>query len=416
MVIPGHSTPWRAFADAYFARSRVTVWKASRGFGGKSYLLALLGLTEALTLKANVKILGGSGAQSQNVQDYISKELYEKDNAPTHLWQGEPLTTVSRFVWGNSIQALMASTKSTRGPHPERMRMDEIDEMAVLILDAAMGQAMSRTEGRRVIIPAQTVLSSTHHYPDATMTEVLKRAQDRGWPIHEWSYHETSTSDGWLLPSEIRAKRNEVTTRQWETEYDLQEPSSENRAIWTEYVEQMFQASLGTYDGALGQYVEIEEPQRGARYATGADWAKDQDWTVIVTLRTDVEPWRVVAWERRGREPWPAMVKRFNQRVNRYRGKAAHDKTGVGNVVDDYLTVDARGYKMVGAVRQNLFSEYIMMIEQGGVVSPEIEFCRNEHVYCTRDDLYGRGHPPDSVVAGAMAVRAAKQGGWGRGA
>src|SRR4030042_802660 len=47
-VCENHTTPWRAFADAYFARSPVTVWKASRGFGGKSFMLALLGLTEEI--------------------------------------------------------------------------------------------------------------------------------------------------------------------------------------------------------------------------------------------------------------------------------------------------------------------------------------------------------------------------------
>src|ERR1700749_4048506 len=42
-----HSTPFRAFADAYFALSSVSVWKASRGLGGKSFLLSLLGHCEA---------------------------------------------------------------------------------------------------------------------------------------------------------------------------------------------------------------------------------------------------------------------------------------------------------------------------------------------------------------------------------
>jgi hypothetical protein len=59
----GHSAPWHAFHDAYFARSPVSVWKASRGFGGKSFTLALLGLTEALTLRADVNILGGSAGK-----------------------------------------------------------------------------------------------------------------------------------------------------------------------------------------------------------------------------------------------------------------------------------------------------------------------------------------------------------------
>src|SRR3990172_11636587 len=67
VVCEGHASPWRAFCDAYFARSPVSVWKASRAFGGKSFTLALLGLTEACTLKASINILGGSGEQSRRV-------------------------------------------------------------------------------------------------------------------------------------------------------------------------------------------------------------------------------------------------------------------------------------------------------------------------------------------------------------
>ena len=55
---PGHVAPAQAFCDAYFSRADVAVWKASRGFGGKSTLLALLALTEAITLKADVTVLG----------------------------------------------------------------------------------------------------------------------------------------------------------------------------------------------------------------------------------------------------------------------------------------------------------------------------------------------------------------------
>jgi hypothetical protein len=68
VVEAGHSTPFRAFSDAYFARSGVAVWKASRGFGGKSFLLSLLGAVEAETLGAEITVLGGSGEQATRVQ------------------------------------------------------------------------------------------------------------------------------------------------------------------------------------------------------------------------------------------------------------------------------------------------------------------------------------------------------------
>jgi hypothetical protein len=36
-------------------------------------------------------------------------------------------------------------------------------------------------------------------------------------------------------------------------------------------------------------------------------------------------------------------------------------------------------------------------------VAPMIRYMHQEHLYCAVDDLYGRGHPPDSFVAAALA-------------
>jgi len=414
-VVPGHSNPWQAFRDAYFAESRIAVWHASRGFGGKSYLLALLGLVEALTLKASVKILGGSFQQSQNVQNYISKDFYNHDRAPKQLWDGDPLTTISRFVWGNSIESLTASQNSIRGPHCPRLRLDECDEMKLDIFDGALGQPMSVVEDRQIIIPAQTVASSTHHHADGTFTEILKRAKLKEWPIYKWGWQETSAEGGWLLPSEVEAKRGEVTAAMFDVEYNLTEPSPEGRAILPEAIEAMFKPELGEFHGRLGEYIEIEAPVHGARYATGADWAKMQDFTVIITMRVDVTPYRVVAFERRGREPWPQMVARFDKRMQRYPRRGAHDETGVGGVVSDYMTSNAQGVKMVGKDRTNLLMHYCALIEDYGIEAPMIEWMYNEHKYAAMDDLYGSGHCPDSIVAGAMANRAASARRGGRG-
>lgn len=391
-VCPNHTTPFRAFADAYFARSSVMVWKASRGFGGKSYLLSLLGHCEAQQLNADVTILGGSGEQSARVLEYLQK------------WAGDEHNTKRRTLYGGGgrVTALMASTKSARGPHPQRLRLDEVDEMDLPIFDAAMGQPMGAPG-----IPKQTVISSTHQYPDGTMSEVLKRAGEKGWDVREWCWKESSARPhGWLSQSEIDSKRGDVTAAMWDAEYDLQEPSSEDRAILPDKVSACFRRELGVFDGRLSEAIEIEPPIEGATYATGADWAKSIDFTVIDTFRTDVRPMRRVAWIRLGRMPYPEMIAKFDQRVARYKGPACHDATGLGDVVDDYQTAGARGVKLVGQVRADIFTSYIAAIENEAIVSPYIRYAEAEHRYCTNGDLRGAGHPPDSFVAGALARQA----------
>ena len=398
-VCPGHVSPWHAFCDAYFARHRVSVWVASRGLGGKSFLLAMLGLVEALTLKADVTILGGSGEQSKRVHEYMTK-AWNHPQAPRQLLASDPLKMETTLTWGNTIRALLASQSSVRGPHPQRLRLDEADETDMSIVNAALGQPMSKGG-----VSAQTVLSSTHHHPDGTMTEILKMAGERpNWATWEWCYRESMEPHGWLSQAEVEAKRTDVTEQTWLVEYELQQPSAEDRAIQPACVERMFDAELGVYAGHNGEYIEVEPPRPGAWYTTGADWARSKDWSIIVTLRTDCTPARLVAFERLGRQPWPTMVQRFEARLARYRGMAQHDATGLGDVVDGYLTKPAYGVHLAGKLRADLFSNYINLIEQGSIRCPKIQFMYGEHLYARYGDLYGSGHPPDSFVAGALAA------------
>ena len=409
-VCPEHSTPWAAFCEAYFARVPLSVWVGSRGFGGKSFLLALLGLVEAQTLKIDVNLLGGSGLQSKRVHEYM-RQFWDAKHAPRQLLAGDPLKTETALVWGNVITALMASQASVRGSHVPRLRLDEIDVMALDIFDASLGQTMEKPPAddlRAAKIPAHTVASSTWHLPNGTMTEVLKRAEDKGFPVHRWCHRETANPiDGWLDPREVERKRHELTAEQFRVEYDLGAPSSEGRAILNEAVDWTFRGEFGESPGEMGRAYEFEAPEPGATYATGADWARKEDKTVIDTFRTDCRPVRRVAWERRTRQPWPVMIEAFNKRVARYPGAACHDGTGIGDVIREWVHGEAEAFQMVGKPRTELFTDYIAALESQAIASPRIAPCESAHRFVSNDDLFGSGHPPDEFVAGALAWKAA---------
>lgn len=418
-VCADHSTPHEAFHHAYFAKSPIAVWKASRGLGGKSFTLSLLGLAEALTLRADVNVLGGSGEQSQRILESMAK-LWAFPAAPRQFLRSDPGTKRTTLTWGNMIKALMASQTSVRGPHPQRLRLDEADEMKLGILDSALGQPMSRGD-----VLSQTVISSTHQYPDGTMSEVLKRSAERAWPVFEWCYHETKEPHGWLKLTEIERLRSVITSLMWRTEYELQEPTGENRAIDQDAVAGMFLKTLAQETAAA----------EGAVYAHGADWARKTNRTFIITVRkpdgldeADADesaqpvpkPLTVAALTVAQKEPWPTMVGHLERHVRTFPGPAVHDGTGVGDVVAGYLNVEAEGFIMVGKARADLLTEYVHGIEHGEILYPDdgtkaSQIAKKEHKFATFDDLYGAGHLPDSISAGALAYRAAKkaQGGSG---
>ena len=691
-VCPHHDSPFAAFCAAYFATHDIVVWKASRGLGGKSTLLAILSLTEQALLGASVTILGGSKLQSDRVHEAM-REAWAHPTAPRAMLNSDPTQKRIELTNHSRAEPLAASSRSVRGPHPERVNLDEIDEMHWDIYEAALGQPMSSPG-----IPSGVVASSTYHHPRGTMWRVMEEARQRGFPLFEWCisgdaliatpygdipmrdirmgdtvyahqgsqiistivtdhwangvsdtlliqtdsgelvctgdhriltrhgwvaakrikpgsivyglhdpardqrckavpvlqrqnrgrstsskqwqdvlrmrgaqavsveellallsagivdservgaaqtcgcstkkfaqsqareqvrravpralesnqsglresssdwqirggffdpigfvgggslwgllahqsrkhserpaqgnlrpvtglsipgalgsstpfmvetivrsvqsadtvevydlsvakgssfvaggivvhncYRETMHPDsGWLDPAEVEKARRRLSARRFAVEYDLQAPSDEARAIVPAAVQAMYKEELGVYEGAVDELIIIEPYDANGTYLTGCDWAKDVDYTVMDTIRTDVTPWRRVAWLRTGRKPWPEMIADLDDRMKQYMGVCAHDGEGVGDVVDDF--VEERGdymeaVRLRGKQRQTVFDEYIVAIENGEIESPFIQCAYDEHLDVTNRDLSGNGHPPDSFIAGALAYYARK--------
>lgn len=406
-VCAHHSTPFAALSESYFARSPVSIWHGSRGYGGKSYTLSILVSIEAAFMGAQCALLGGSGAQSLNVQQHVDG-LWTANYAPKNLLLKQNKYSTQLINHGH-IRALMASMGSVRGPHPQRLRLDEIDEMDLPILDASLGQPM-----RKRGIETQITMSSTWQYPDGTMTEVLRRAEANGWPVHSWCYKETMNPvDGWLSPDEVDAKRRLTPHAMWEAEYDLQEPSFENRAIDPELLNKCFDPDLGEFDDM--DKIRVQEAHTSEMYVTGADWAQSKDLTEVVTFRLPQKPgasWELVAYQAFNRLPWPVTIKRAFDQWDHYGGRFVHDGTGLGRVVNDSLRElchDHHQERQINSVTMSrnlnhaMFTEYVSALERTEIKFPVINRLYDEHRYCSIDDLYGRGHAPDGIVACALA-------------
>jgi hypothetical protein len=414
----GHSAPGAAFCDAYFARSEAAIWKAARGLGGKSFMLAVLSWMESVTLRASVTILGGSGEQSARVQDY-SRSFWLRPNVPYDALRGDPTQKKFHLAWGNVVEAQLASQRSVRGAHPQRMRMDEADEIEWRICEAARGQAMTKGD-----IPSHVVYSSTHQNADGTMTKLLMEAAQKGWPVFEWCYRETLEPHGWLTPAAMERYKQQVSAELWRVEVELGEPSPEGRAIMPECVEKMFSLANEKYAIEAGtkfrddvnQYFEFEPPIAGAEYAHGVDWGKTGHETVIWTNRCDCYPIRMVAYEHLKEKPMPWMIERLMLRLRKYPGDGYHDATGVGTYHSDSFTEVIDDYLMVGKKRNDLFQNYITGIENNECTAPRVVSAYNAHKYARNRDLFTadqaeangvpKGHPPDPLVAGAMAYAA----------
>jgi hypothetical protein len=145
-VCENHSAPFTAFSEAFFRKKPISAWIGSRGFSGKSLLLAVLGLTEQVVLGASVLIAGGSGEQAERVHAYVTGKDPVVDNmfwnapyAPRWMQTGDPLKRESRTINGGLLKTITASQRSVRGNHQPRLRIDEVDELDLDLYDALLG-------------------------------------------------------------------------------------------------------------------------------------------------------------------------------------------------------------------------------------------------------------------------------------
>jgi len=436
-VCPDHCSPFDAFADAYFGVCSLpgfegdkisrAIWHASRGLAGKSYTMATLGMTFAYILGADITILGGSMSQSTNVHEYMVKAMaYE--GIPGSMTVDQTATRI-KLTNDGRIRPLPASQKNVRGPHPSILLMDEVDEMELDIYDAALGQPLPQGNYLGRIVDTFTVVSSTWQNAQGTFTEVLKRADEKHQPVYRWCYRESANPvDGWLTEATIQEKKDDVSAEMFRIEYDLGEPSIGNRAFDGDAVEAAFCLKFKP-DDKVGEgkgYVEHKEAKdfeeyrfarrvNSAQYVAGADWAKEQDKTIIWVARIDGEQRELVYYLRANRRPYPVMIGFLNKAIQYYRVPLKgvwHDSTGLGNVVNDYLDVRARPFPMTGDKRAILLNDYVNAVEKGRWRIPRITAAYVEHKYCRSGDLYSTAqdyHLPDTVCAAALAEYAAKR-------
>lgn len=368
-------------------------------------MLAALSAVEAAVLGSGVSLLGGSGEQSSRIHQ-ITSGFWDRDGADRSLLDGEPTQHKTHFQGGGSMSVLMASQRSVRGMHHPRLRLDEVDTMALPIFQASLGQPMQQKG-----IKPHVVASSTHQHAAGTMTYILRWAEEQGFPIWSWCWRESSAPGGWLALEEVETKRRTIPKAMWDTEYELQEPSSEGRAFDTQAVEDCFLGAMLPEPSDSG--IEFESPVAGVRYFSGADWGKKQDCSVFVSLKPerqkDADIKRLVAYRKVNRKPWPFLIAAFDSQRKRFPGKSCHDATGLGGVIEDYHEGgNLEAVYMTGRARMELLNDYVLAVEHRMVQYSRIPSLYNAHKYCTMQDLFGGGHPPDEIVGCAMAWKASR--------
>jgi hypothetical protein len=246
-VCPEHTPPAEYIVDSFFEVVQDSVCWANRG-GGKTLLGALATwLDTVFKTGCATKVLGGSLEQSKRMYEHLTGEgdgwgMVTEDFR--YLLRGDMLA--QRTVLGNlsNIQILTASSKSVRGAHPQKLKLDEIDEMDPRIYEAALSIPMSK-RGHR----ASTHIYSTMHKTYGLMQSVVEEAPARGYQLYKWCILDVLErcdgrdcetcdlwdecqgrarhADGYYRIDDAISKKRQVSKQTWLSEYLCMMPSSE---------------------------------------------------------------------------------------------------------------------------------------------------------------------------------------------
>lgn len=396
---------------------------------GKSVLLGTLSLTEQVSLNAEVLILAGSQMQSRKVFEYVSQAstrfenmFWTCKNAPKALQNTkEELMESSRIVTGGFIKCVPASTTSVYGQRPLRLRIDECDVVDKDLIDGSLPCAHPVGD-----LKEQVVLSSTHYSPDGTLSHFIDRAKEANEkagkiviPIYQFCYKDMlnmhgdiPNPDGFLSLPQMERMKQMVSPEVWRRQFENGEPAVDNAVFNTEDIDFLFDEKLGVFEGAPGQECHADPEFINTNtidcFYTGADWGVKIDWTVFSVFGSNVDPEGIdylVYWHRPKRElGFKGMVQKYDEILKNYPGPAAHDATGMSQIVTELVEEPSHAINFSNRkLLEELMNKFISSVQERKIKMPKIAHLEKEVRFLTYEQCYGSKHMPDSVASLLMA-------------
>ncbi len=181
-----HVSPFRVVADIITMRVLYYIAWANRS-GSKTFSLGGLPTwyKSIRYPRLETKILGGSKDQSKLSYDAMSY-FFDITQTADEFLKYPGLTKQHATLKNNSeVSILTASTKSVRGPHPQILLLDEVDEMDNNVFQSALSQPQEKFG-----IPASLGMYSTNHVVNGLMDKALKNAAQKGHAVYKYCIFE----------------------------------------------------------------------------------------------------------------------------------------------------------------------------------------------------------------------------------
>jgi phage terminase small subunit len=205
--------------DGYAELEDFMLLQAVRG-GGKTLIDAALSFIQSLfKVNCGISVLGGSLEQSTRCVNYLNQfwDISEIDNKL--LVKGQVSGRGFKLENKSWVSALAASTKSTRGPHPSKLLIDEVDELEKKVYDAALGQPKAKDNIKDTVIA-----TSTLHNPFGLFSEIIDNREEKGAKLYQYCIEEVREPYGFYSDKEIERRKRQISKAMWDCEYLLKRP------------------------------------------------------------------------------------------------------------------------------------------------------------------------------------------------
>jgi len=176
----GHCAPFDFVYDVLINNvSDYIVW-ANRSGSKTFYAGFITWLQSYFYNKLETNFLGGSETQSNKAYEAFS-DFWDITDMDRSCLKKPPM--ISSTIWknGSKVNILTASERSVRGPHTQRLIMDEVDEMDESIHESALSQTQEKYG-----ISGGVGELSTNHKLTGVMSQSIERAEVSGKKIYKW--------------------------------------------------------------------------------------------------------------------------------------------------------------------------------------------------------------------------------------
>jgi hypothetical protein len=169
-VCPNHDAPFDFVYSAFMSQYKTIIAMANRS-GGKTLDLAILGLLDTLANdNCESANLGAIQAQALRCASYMKKFVNENADFVARL-KGEMTATKINWFNGSLNEILVATMTGVNSPHPQKLKMDEVELIPWPILQEAFSMVQSK-EG----VEGITVLGSTRKFAAGPMQRLVEDA------------------------------------------------------------------------------------------------------------------------------------------------------------------------------------------------------------------------------------------------